>query len=86
MRTGTLLKDLVSNIFHIDERINVTRPFLPPLEEFIPYLEEIWKRGRLTNKGPFHESLEQALYKYLAVNYISLFANGTLALRTGISG
>jgi dTDP-4-amino-4,6-dideoxygalactose transaminase len=84
MKTGPLLKDFISNIHHVDDRITVTRPFLPPLEEFIPYLEEIWKRGRLTNKGPFHENLEQALCKYLGVNYISLFANGTLALITAL--
>lgn len=67
-----------------DDRINVTRPFLPPLEEFIPYLEDIWKRGKLTNKGPFHDAFEKALCDYLGINYISLFANGTLALVTAL--
>jgi dTDP-4-amino-4,6-dideoxygalactose transaminase len=84
MKTGTILKNFLSNMDLGDDRINVTRPFLPPLEEFIPYLEEIWMRGRLTNKGPFHEDLEQALCTYLGVNYISLFTNGTLALITAL--
>ena len=66
------------------EPIYVTRPELPPLDEVIPYLEEIWRTHRLTNKGPFHEQLEAALCEYLGVHHISLFANGTLALVTAM--
>ena len=58
----------------------VTRPFLPPLEEFVPYLEKIWESHILTNNGPFHLELEQKLCDYLGVKYISLFSNGTMAL------
>jgi dTDP-4-amino-4,6-dideoxygalactose transaminase len=64
--------------------IYVTQPFLPPLEEFIPYLEKIWDSKVLTNSGQFHEKLEQALCEYLGVNYISLFSNGTIALITAL--
>ena len=64
--------------------IYVTQPSLPPLEEFIPYLEQIWESKRLTNSGPFHEQLEQALCDYLDVPHIALFANGTLALVTAL--
>ncbi len=64
--------------------IYVTQPFLPPLDEFIPYLEEIWRTHQLSNAGPFHENLEQALCDYLGVKYISLFSNGTLALVTAL--
>jgi len=60
--------------------IPVTRSFTPPLEEFIPYLEQMWKSKILTNGGPFHEQLEKELCKYLGVKYISLCSNGTLAL------
>lgn len=64
--------------------IYVTRPHLPPLEEFLPYLEEIWKSRNLTNGGPFHQQLEAALCEYLRVPHVSLFANGTLALITAL--
>jgi len=57
---------------------------LPPLEEFIPYLEKIWETRVLTNNGPFHQQLEQRLCEYLEVPYISLFSNGTLALVTAL--
>ena len=64
--------------------IYVTQPFLPPLEEFIPYLEEIWNSKILTNNGPFHQQLEQALCEYLGVNHISLFTNCTIAMVTAL--
>jgi len=64
--------------------IHVTQPFLPPLEEFIPYLEDIWHNKTLTNCGPFHQQLEHALCKYLGLEHISLFSNGTLALVTAL--
>lgn len=64
--------------------IYVTQPLLPPLEEFIPYLEKIWDSKWLTNGGPFHQQLEQALCNYLGVKHLALFANGTLALVTAL--
>lgn len=67
-----------------DGAIHVTRPHLPPLEEFIPYLEKIWDNKWLTNIGPFHQEFERALCDYLGVRHISLFANGTLALVTAL--
>ena len=64
--------------------IYVTQPYLPPLEEFIPYLQKIWESKQLTNGGPFHEELEKALCEFLGVEHIALFANGTLALVTAL--
>lgn len=64
--------------------IYVTQPYLPPLEEFIPYLEQIWDSKILTNGGPFHQQLEAELCAHLGVKHISLFANGTLALVTAL--
>jgi dTDP-4-amino-4,6-dideoxygalactose transaminase len=63
-----------------EKPIFVTRPHLPPLEEFIPYLEQIWDNKILTNSGPFHQQLEQALCDYLGVEHLALFTNGTIAL------
>lgn len=66
------------------DNIFVTSPLLPPLEEFIPYLEKIWQNKILTNAGEFHQQLEAALADYLGVKYVCLFANGTLALLTAL--
>jgi dTDP-4-amino-4,6-dideoxygalactose transaminase len=64
--------------------IYVTRPDLPPLAEFLPYLEQIWESRVLTNGGPFHKQLEAALADYLGVPHISLFCNATIALVTAL--
>jgi len=64
--------------------IYVTQPLLPPLEEFIPYLQKIWESKRLTNNGPFHQQLELALCDYLGVKHIALFSSGTVALITAL--
>ncbi|CDS53576.1 Aminotransferase, DegT/DnrJ/EryC1/StrS family [Polaromonas sp. CG9_12] len=66
------------------EPIYVTQPSLPPLEEFTPYLEKIWANKILTNGGPFHQQLEQALCDYLGVKHLALFTNGTIALVTAL--
>lgn len=68
----------------INERIYVTQPHLAPLEEFIPYLQQIWDSKVLTNGGPFHQQFEAALCKYLGVRHLALFTNGTLALLTAL--
>jgi dTDP-4-amino-4,6-dideoxygalactose transaminase len=64
--------------------IYVTQPFLPPLEAFCPYLEQIWESKCLTNNGPFHRQLESQLADYLGVKHLALFSNGTLALVTAL--
>ncbi len=66
------------------KKIYVTRPELPPLEDFLPLLQKIWDSRILTNGGAFHEELEQALCGYLGVEHLSLFSNGTLALITAL--
>lgn len=70
----------------MDEKklITVTSPLLPPLEDFIPLLQDIWDRKWLTNNGTYHQQLEKALAEYLKVPYISLFTNGTLPLITAL--
>ena len=64
--------------------IYVTQPFLPPLEEFIPYLKDIWDSKWLTNMGKYHQQFEKELAEYLGAKYVCLFANGTLALMTAL--
>lgn len=66
------------------ERITVTSPLLPNLNEFQDSLKEIWESRWVTNNGSFHKQLEAALCEYLKVPYISLFTNGTLPLLTAL--
>ena len=67
-----------------DKQITVTSPLLPSLDEFIPCLQDIWKRKWLTNNGHYHQELEKALAEYLGVEHLSLFTNGTLPLITAL--
>jgi len=64
--------------------IYVTKPVLPPLEEFVEGLEKIWESRVLTNMGPYHQLLEEQLREYLDVPHLSLFSNATLALYTAL--
>lgn len=68
----------------MNKPIYVTQPTMPNLEDFIPYLEQIWDNKILTNNGQFHQQLEKELASFLGVPYISLFTNGTLALVTAL--
>ena len=64
--------------------INVTKPFFPPLHEYASYLEEIWKRGWITNNGPLVNELELELKKYLQADHLLYVTNGTVALQVAI--
>ncbi|HEV2865636.1 MAG TPA: DegT/DnrJ/EryC1/StrS family aminotransferase [Allosphingosinicella sp.] len=75
----------------MSEPILVTRPYLPPLTELLPLLEQIWETRILTNNGPFHQQLEARLADLFGAPHVSLMANGMLALTaaidaSGISG
>ena len=67
-----------------NKKIYVTQPSLPPLNEFVHYLEDIWQSKVLTNNGKYHQLLEKEITEFLGVKYISLFSNGTLALVTAL--
>ena len=60
--------------------IPVTKPFLPPLSDVLPFLERIWDSKILSNNGPIHQELEQALAEFLGLEHVSLFCNATVAL------
>lgn len=65
-------------------KILVSQPSLPKLEEFTILLEQIWESKWLTNNGAFHQEFEKKLAEHLGVQFISLFSNGTLALMTAL--
>lgn len=75
---------MANNPVKPQSKVFVTQPFLPPLEEFLPYLQQIWDNKILTNGGPFHVQFERALCEHLGVEHVALFTNGTLALVTAL--
>ncbi len=65
--------------------IYVTKPYLPPLGEFVQLLEQVWESRILTNNGPFHQQLEARLQDVFDSPDVSLTNNGMLALTTAIN-
>ncbi|MGJ8652855.1 MAG: DegT/DnrJ/EryC1/StrS family aminotransferase [Opitutaceae bacterium] len=74
------------------KRINVTEPYLPPLEEYVEYLRGIWDRNWLTNQGPLVQEFEQKLQAYHQLSMpVHCVTNGSLGLQIafkalGVSG
>lgn len=66
------------------DKILVTRASMPPMEEYMEEIKDIWDSHWLTNMGCKHEALTSQLKEYLKVDYISLFSNGHMALELGL--
>lgn len=64
--------------------INVTKSYLPPIEEYQSYLARIWEKSWLTNQGPLVTELEKQLTKHLGVENLLYVSNGTIALQLAI--
>lgn len=64
--------------------IPVTKPFLPPIEEYQRYVNDIWTRNWLTNNGPLVNELELKLKEYLQLDHLLYLNNGTIALQIAI--
>lgn len=66
------------------ERINVTKTFLPPKEEYLSYVDQIWKSSYLTNQGPLLKEFEEKTKEYLNVDNFHFVSNGTIALQIAL--
>lgn len=64
--------------------ITVTKPYLPPKEEYLKYVSEIFDRGILTNQGPNVLALEKKLSAYLGAEHFYYVTNGTVALQLAL--
>lgn len=64
--------------------IPVTKPFLPPIEEYKKLLNSIWEKQWLTNMGPLATLLEEKLKTHLKVENLLFVTNGTVALQMAI--
>jgi dTDP-4-amino-4,6-dideoxygalactose transaminase len=83
---GTQAQSERIGLKRFDEPIYVTRPYLPPIEEFAAGLREIWDNQWLTNNGPVLRRYTQTLCSYFQTENVCLFNNGTLALQLGLQG
>lgn len=60
--------------------INVTRSFMPPMEEYMAEIAPLWESRWLTNMGAIHQKFEAGLREYLCAPNVTLYTNGHLAL------
>lgn len=68
----------------MEDKIFVTRSSMPPLEDYVEEIKDLWSTHMLTNMGVKHKELEKQLKEYLDVENISLMVNGHLALELAI--
>ncbi len=61
--------------------INVTKTFLPPLEEYTKIIQRAWDNEWLTNRGELVLELEEKLKYYLEISNIIVTNNGTVPLQ-----
>ncbi|WP_064197129.1 MULTISPECIES: DegT/DnrJ/EryC1/StrS aminotransferase family protein [Emticicia] len=64
--------------------INVTKSFLPPIEEYQEIIKGIWENTWLTNNGPLVRELENKLKDYLNVENLLFVGNGTIAIQIAL--
>ena len=64
--------------------INVTKTFLPPIEEYNALIKRAFRSEWITNRGQLVEELEDKLSNYLGVGGLTITNNGTLPLQIAI--
>lgn len=67
-----------------EKKIFVVKPSLPPLEEYVEEIKDMWETGIMTHQGPKHNELQEKLEEFMDVPNVTLFANGHLALELGL--
>lgn len=65
--------------------INVTRPSLPPFEEYCAEIQDIWESKWLSNSGQKHQALQRELGTVLGTDGIELTVNGHMALELSLA-
>lgn len=66
------------------DRIKITSPLLPHVDEIIPYLRDIFASGWVTNNGRFVRTLEAELGRRLGTDHLAVVTNGTVAIELAV--
>lgn len=65
--------------------INVTKTFLPPMEDYLRHLEQVWLSFQVTNRGSLVQELEERLLEKLEMENIICMCNGTIPIQIAIN-
>lgn len=68
-----------------NKMIPVVMSSMPPYEEYIDEIRDLWDSRILTHQGAKYWELEEKLTAYLGVDHLSMFANGHLALELALN-
>ena len=64
--------------------IPVTKPYLPQIDKYQSYIEDIYQRQWLTNNGPLINQFELKIKEQLNLKHLLCVSNGTIALQLAI--
>ena len=64
--------------------INVTKTFLPPLDEYMHHVKRAFDNNWLSNRGELILELEEKIKEYLGVDNILIMNNGTIPLQIAL--
>ena len=62
----------------------VTQSSMPPLDEYVELIKDIWNSRWLTNMGKYHKEFQEQLKAYFDTENIELFTNGHMALELSL--
>ena len=65
--------------------IKVTRSSMPPFEEYVEEIRDLWESRWLTNMGEKHIRFQKELESFLGAPHVTLFTNGHLALENALA-
>lgn len=68
----------------MNQTIPVTRSSMPPFQEYVETIREMWDSRWLSNRGAIHRRFEEDLKAYMGVPNVALFANGHVALEVAL--
>ncbi|MBQ8827928.1 MAG: aminotransferase class I/II-fold pyridoxal phosphate-dependent enzyme, partial [Clostridia bacterium] len=69
---------------NVNKPVFVTKPSIPPFDEYVEAIKPIWEAHWLTNFGAVHNEFKLQLRDFLKVDNVSLFTNGHTALYSAI--
>lgn len=67
-----------------NEKVFVTKSFLPPENEYLEQVKKIYASLQLTNQGPLLKELEKKLSSFLNVQNFHYVTNGTIAIQLAL--
>jgi dTDP-4-amino-4,6-dideoxygalactose transaminase len=68
----------------MNKQLFVTKSYLPPKEEYLELINQIWNNHILTNEGELFKRFQELLRSYSGSKYISPLVNGSIALQLAI--